>query len=250
MTDSTIDEVIERLDEIVAWSLEHESRIGYFAAMYRKVTVAVKVAIADGEFEDAERMTRLDVLFANRYIAAVDLHRQNRAPTESWAASFRGCARRRLIIVQQLLTGMNAHINLDLGIAAATVAPGDQLADLQSDFNTINDVLSRLVGSFVDDVEHFSPWIRLLGRIGDRSQGVIIKFSIDRARDEAWELAESLAAAPQDRWPQIIQDRDLVVARFGQFLQNPGTFLPIGLLIIRARETNDVARVISGLADD
>ncbi len=250
MTDSTIDEVIERLDEIVAWSLEHESRIGYFAAMYRKVTVAVKVAIADGEFEDAERMTRLDVLFANRYIDAVDLHRHNRAPTEPWAASFRGCARRRLIIGRQLLTGMNAHINLDLGIAAATVAPGDQLADLQSDFNTINDVLSRLVGSFVDDVERFSPWIRLLGRIGGRSQGVIIKFSIDRARDEAWELAESLAAAPQDRWPQIIQDRDLVVARFGQFLQNPGTFLPIGLLIIRARETNDVARVISGLADD
>lgn len=248
MSDRTIDEVISDLDEIIAWSLQEESRAGYFAAMYRKVTVAVGQAIAADEFEDSARMTELDVVFADRYIAAFHEQRSSQHPTDSWAVAFRGNARKRLLIVQQLLTGMNAHINLDLGIAAAAVAPGRELVGLRNDFNTINDVLGRLVEGFVADVERFSPWIRILGHIGGRSQGVVIKFSIDKARDEAWEVAESLAAAAPGDWPAMIAERDAAVARFGQFLQHPGTFLPFGLLLIRARETNDVRSVITGLA--
>lgn len=248
MPGRTIEEVIADLDQIIAWSLEEENRIGYFAAMYRKVTAAVGQAITAGEFEDAARMTTLDVVFADRYIAAFHEQRSLAHPTESWAVAFRGNRRRRLLIVQQLLTGMNAHINLDLGIAAATVAPGSEIAGLRNDFNTINDVLGRLVEGFVAEVERFSPWIRMLGHIGGRSQGVVIKFSIDRARDEAWEFAETLAAAPPEDWQAMIAARDVTVARFGQFLQHPGTFLPLGLLVIRARETNDVRRVIKGFA--
>ena len=246
---SEIDQVIDRLGEILDWSWESESRIGYFAAMYRRVTKAVKEAIEAGEFKDPERMTRLDVVFANRYIEAVEQHREGRRPTEAWAVSFQASTRPRLLIVQQLLTGINAHINLDLGIAAATVAPGDELMTLRDDFDTINEVLGRLVEAFVGEVEQVSPWIRFLGRIGGRSERIVIKFSIDRARDEAWDVARRLASEPQPEWPRIIDDRDGVVAKFGRFLQRPGTFLPIGLLIIRLRETNDVRRVIDGLSE-
>ena len=48
---STIDEVIERLGEIIASARSERSRLGFFAALYRKVTVKVKEGIAAGKFE-------------------------------------------------------------------------------------------------------------------------------------------------------------------------------------------------------
>ena len=70
MPPKSIDDIVIDLSKIVDWARENKSRIGYFAAMYRKVTSAIKAAIETGEFEDAERMARLDVVFAQRYIDA------------------------------------------------------------------------------------------------------------------------------------------------------------------------------------
>ena len=41
----TIDEVILQLDDIIARSIREQSRLGYFAALYRKVTIKVKEGI-------------------------------------------------------------------------------------------------------------------------------------------------------------------------------------------------------------
>ncbi|MEM7538341.1 MAG: DUF5995 family protein, partial [Chloroflexota bacterium] len=142
MQANTIDEVIHELDKILEWSREHNSRVGYFTALYRKVTIQVKEDILAGRFEDNERMERLDVIFANRYLAAFDAYQAGNPVTEVWQVAFDAAPRWRPIVLQHLLIGMNAHINLDLGIAAATVAPGEQLATLENDFNQINTVLA------------------------------------------------------------------------------------------------------------
>ena len=73
MAADPIDEILERLRAVVAWATEQDSRLGYFAAMYRRVTQEVKEAIHEGKFEDGPRMTRLDVIFAERYLAAKGL---------------------------------------------------------------------------------------------------------------------------------------------------------------------------------
>lgn len=244
-----IDEAIERLEAIVVHTRRENSRLGYFAAMYLGVTRAVRDAIIAGEFEDSDRMARFDLVFANRYLDAFDRSERGERATDAWQVSFSGATKWRPIIVQQLLTGMNAHINLDLGIAAATVAPGAELPGLRNDFNTINDVLARLTKRFVADVESVSPWIELLDKIGGRSEQQVIKFSIDVARDEAWKLAESLAPLPEDQWQSVITARDDWTAGFGAFVLRPGWLLPIGLLVVRLRETNDVNKVIDALSD-
>ena len=68
MAATDIDGVIQQLDVIIDWAHRHKSRLGYFAALYRKVTLKVKEGISEGFFEDGERMERLDVVFANRYL--------------------------------------------------------------------------------------------------------------------------------------------------------------------------------------
>lgn len=244
MARSEIDAVLERLGRVIDETRKQSSRAGYFAAMYHKVTVAVKDAVAAGRFDDGDRMAHLDRVFAERYLDAYDTWRNRREPTGSWQAAFAATGRWRPVIVQHLLTGMNAHINLDLGIAAATVAPGAELPSLRRDFDTINDVLATLVDGFTKDVADVSPWIGWLDRFGGRTDQALIRFSIEAARRHSWELAERLAAVPADQWADIIDRRDRATAKLTRRILSPGPILPIGLFLIRVRESNDVPRVI------
>jgi hypothetical protein len=246
----TIDDVIAQLSTIVDWSRANRSRIGYFAAMYRKVTQNVKRGIEDGEFEDAARMSRLVIVFAQRYLDAFRRYQAGERPTRAWQVSLAATRRWRPIIVQQLLTGMNVHINLDLGIAASTVSPGAGLASLQRDFDKINDILAEMTNGFVSEVASVSPWIGLLDRFGGRADQVLIEFSIEKAREAAWRLATQLAPLEQSEQHAPIGARDDWAARFNQTLLWPGWLLGLGLLLVRLRETHGVSRVIDVLAGD
>ena len=46
-------------------AIERKDRVGYFAALYRQVTVEVRSAIHSGLFDDGPRMDRFDTLFGN-----------------------------------------------------------------------------------------------------------------------------------------------------------------------------------------
>ena len=65
---TTIDGVIAELEEIIQWCLVQKSRVGYFAMLYQRMTVAVKQAIIANEFQDAKRMEQLDIIFAVRIV--------------------------------------------------------------------------------------------------------------------------------------------------------------------------------------
>jgi hypothetical protein len=244
MSLADIDVVLARLDDVVDKMKLDQNRAGYFAAMYRRVTLAVREAVVAGRFADGLRMARLDRVFAERYLDAWDQWQTGAEPTVSWRGAFEASQRWRPIIVQHLLVGMNAHINLDLGIAAASVAPGAELPGLRGDFDTINDVLGELVDGFMEDVEEASPWIGFLDRIGGRTDQALVRFSIELARRQAWSLAEQLAAQDRADWGPLIAARDASTARLARTILAPGPFLPAGLFLIRLRESNDVPRVI------
>src|SRR5437868_15045235 len=109
----TIDEVIAQINDIIAQARQEDSRLGYFATLYRNVTVEVKRGIAQGRFEDGARMERLDVTFANRYLTAFADYRDGQPTPRCWAAAFRAVSEWPPIVLQHLLLGMNAHINFD-----------------------------------------------------------------------------------------------------------------------------------------
>src|SRR4051812_27590041 len=212
---ASIDEVIARLDDIVDRAYAERDRLGYFAVLYRTVTTAVKRGIAEGRFENGPRMERLDVVFANRYLEAFHLHRSGGEPTNSWRLAFAAGASRRAVIMQHLLLGMNAHINLDLAIAAAQVCPGDSIAALEHDFNEINTVLSQLETAVEREVCSLSPWIARLDHIDPDAGRVVANFSIDRARACSWRTANRLAALPDDARSRAIDVADAEVALLG-----------------------------------
>lgn len=244
----TIDDVLADLDRVVGASLAEESRIGYFAALYREVTRRVKQGIEEGLFDDGERMERLDVLFARHYLDALDRFLRGERPTAPWQVALDATGRWRPLILQHLLAGINAHINLDLGIAAAEAAPGGTLPSLERDFDRVNGILFSLVDRVEEAIGSVSPWLAWLERIGGRTGDELIRFSLGVARDGAWRLAERLAGLPPERWVESVEPRSRSTARLGLEVLSPGPFLRWGLLVIRLRESNDVRRNIEVLA--
>src|SRR5262245_59057652 len=195
----TIDEVVNLLDEVLAHTRRERSRLGYFAALYRKVTVRIREGIHQGEFEDNPRMEQLDVNFANRYLKAVHQHWHGLKPARSWQLSFSACRDRNPTVLQHLLMGMNAHINLDVGIAAAMTSPGSDLPALQSDFNKINVVLASLVDDVKAELTQIWPLLGPLDEMAGITEDVMVNFSMEKARDHAWQTAEKIAPIPLDQ---------------------------------------------------
>lgn len=244
----TIDEVLAALDGVVGRAVETGDRLGYFAALYRKVTAKVKEGIASGFFDDGPRMERLDVIFANRYLGALARWEQEGEPSRAWQVAFRAASAWRPVILQQLLLGINAHINLDLGIAAAETVPGAGLPALAADFERINEILFSLLDEVQREVGEVSPWIALLDRVGGREADEVVRFSLTIARDEAWQFACDLASVPQEQWGSLIELRDRETELVGERVLHPGWLLTPALLAIRCRESSDVRRVIRVLS--
>jgi hypothetical protein len=196
-------------------------------------------------------MERLDVTFANRYLDALDTFRRGAEPSRCWMVSFRAAEKWRPIILQHLLLGMNAHINLDLGVAAAEVCPGEQLPTLKNDFDAINGLLAGMLDKVQEDIEELSPWIRFLDRLGDdRVEDAVINFSISRARDCAWAVAVRLASANEEQARQEIARLDVSITRLGEIVWRPREFfVKLGLLVIRLRETSDIQHTIDVLSE-
>ena len=249
MSMDTVDDVLAGLDEVVERSIHEGDVCGYFAVVYRKVTAKIKEGLAAGFFDDPERMERLDVLFAARYLDAVAAHRVGGRPTDSWALTFDAGDRWRPLVLQHLLVGINAHINLDLGIAAARCAPGSQLAGLRRDFDRVNAVLAAMITTLEADLRAVSPWMGLLDHIGGRSRTELVRFSIVAARAGAWQFATELAEEPTSRWSVPIEERDRRVAAVGRRVLRPGAWMSAGLLLVRLRERSDVAANLKLLRD-
>ncbi|HKP76580.1 MAG TPA: DUF5995 family protein [Longimicrobiaceae bacterium] len=239
-----IDGVIERLEVIIQDCIARQDRLGYFAALYNRVTQSVKEGIAKGEFDDGARMERLDVIFANRYIAAYDQYRSGELPSAAWFRALNAAQSEGHIVLQHLLAGMNAHINLDLGIAAARTASGSELPGLKGDFDRINSVLASLTPVVEQELDHTSPVFDRLSSLAPKLELKLVGFSMQKARDAAWAFAAELA--PLRHLPQVAR----MAARDAEASLVAAAVLNDGLIVrmIRDRESKDVAHNIQVLA--
>lgn len=247
-TPETIDAVIVQMDAVVDLCAAEQSKLGYFAVLYRNVTVCVRDAVAAGRFDDPARMQRLDVIFANRYLDALAAYRRGEAPTQSWLVAFQAARTWSPIVLQHLLLGMNAHINLDLGIAAAEVAPGEELQALKHDFMEITVLLNAMIEAMETRIEQISPWFRLIDAAGGRVNETLCGFGIAQARDLAWVFAERLAVTPTDQRDEVIAQQDQIVTLLARVVRSPvGLRLRLALLLILLRETRNVRQVMEVL---
>jgi len=244
MQAQTIDEVISQLQAIVADAIATNSRAGYFAALYLKVTTRVKEGIQAGEFENGARMELFDVTFANRYLAA---HRQwinKQEPSASWKLAFEMLERSSVLVLQHLMLGMNAHINLGLGIAVVELSKTENqpLDKLHQDFNNINTILSALTYQVISELNQVSPLLSLAG-LHSQNDSLFIQFAMDNARDGAWCFAEELANKQGEPYAAYINQRDADMAKLGNGIVDTKGLLKLTMFIIHLFEMKNPAKI-------
>ncbi len=243
-----IDGVVHTLDAIVDDCRQRHCRLGLFAALYRRVTVEVKGRMEKGQFVDPERMERLDTRFANRYLAAYARHRAGDAPTRAWAAAFAAREDDRLVVLQHLLLGMNAHILLDLGVTTAEIARRHGTDGLKHDFDAVNGVLADLVDEIQEEVGRTSGLLRTLDWLGGRWDERVLGYGLATARRRAWRHALALRATPAALRPRLIDRIDGRVERTALGIRRPPLRLDAALAPIREAEREPVGALIDRLA--
>ncbi|WP_299277306.1 DUF5995 family protein [uncultured Psychroserpens sp.] len=245
---TTIQQVLDELDSIISDSIATNSRLGLFAYIYRRTTAEIAAEIVLGNFEDNQRLELLDVDFANLYLDAYKAYKNNQPVSASWAFAFEH-AKEPLNIVQHIMLGMNAHINLDLAIATATTMSGKDIRDIEQDFNKVNAILFQITNELQDRLSRVSPLLFVLDWLGKNTDEQIIDFSMRKAREQSWNSANLLwPLTGSSQFETTKNGIDQLVLKLSQHIAAPKSrIIRFFLKVIQKFETKEVSRIISKL---
>ncbi len=247
---TTIQEVINQLDIIIDNAVESNSRLGLFAYVYRRTTAEILKEVQKGSFENNELLEQLDVVFANLYLDAYQQYQNKEPVSKSWLFAF-AHSDKSLSILQHVMLGMNAHINLDLAIATSKVMAEKEIQSVRSDFDKVNTILFSIVNEMQERLSRVSPILFLLDWAGKNSDEKIIDFSMRKARQQSWNNSNLLWGLGPENQVGSIDLIDKVTLELSEMIAAPKSRI-IGFLlkVISKFENNNVGQVISKLKAD
>jgi hypothetical protein len=249
---TTVPEVIQAMTGFVEWCEFNASRLGYFAALYTRITEAVEAALLQGTvFQDNVQMAKLDVTFANRYLTALNGYfypDQFPGISRCWLAAFVGSETAGDTIVQHMLSGVAAHIGLDLGIATQQVCgTSAALQQFRGDYDQINAVLAQQVQTVLSEIDAVSPLLADLYTVLGKHEMALIDDGLGGTRTVAWTLANTLAIQQPPQQALTIAGQDTLVAGLILNLFTPPEPLESVAQIVAREENPNIAQVIARL---
>lgn len=247
---TTIQNVLDELDAIILDCIATNNRIGLFAYIYRRTTFEIASEITLGNFEDNPLLEVFDVEFANLYLDAHKAYLNKQPLSACWAFTFDN-VNEPLTIAQHIMLGMNAHINLDLAVAAAKTMAGGQILDIENDFNKVNDILFQITNELQDRLSRVSPLFFILDLVGENNDEKIIDFSMRKARAQSWNSANLLWSIGANHRNQTINSIDQVVLKLSKCIRSPKSgIVRFFLKLIQKFETDEIGKIISRLQAD
>jgi hypothetical protein len=229
-------------NELRAAALAAHDASGYFPALYSRVTARIGAAIEAGAFEDGPGLDRFATRFASHYTAAADDHPSG---PRCWQACWNVADDHKLLIVQHLLLGINAHVNYDLPRVVVEIA--DERGDLLSirhDFDAVNDVLAATYSEIVGDLDRVSRWVNSAARLGG---GRAFNFSLRMARARAWQAASAMYALPANDRREYADELDRLVSVLAFLITRPPPVLRPFLGLARRLEEHSSTKVVTAM---
>lgn len=213
------------------------NRVAAFNKLYLTITRRVDTALQTGVVWP-EFLELLDVEFAKRYFAALDLWNTDNPDTpDVWEVLFRRAGDLRMSELVAAILGVNAHINHDLSLALISTweklgpPPDDKV---YPDYLLVNKIfyeeIQPLRRGFSDDWQMEID--RLVGPLDDWSQRILVKVT----RAQAWEQALRL-------WPLRNDKEDFEAARH---LMDRAASLLGEWLVYGDRLVTDTGDVVTG----
>jgi Family of unknown function (DUF5995) len=249
---TTVPEVILALNGFVEWCEANSSRLGFFAALYTRITMAVETALLQGTvFKNNEQMARLDVTFANRYITALNGYfypDQYTGISRCWLAVFVGAEVAGDTVVQHMLSGVAAHIGLDLGVATQHVCGSwANLQQFQGDYDQITAVLAQQVQTVLGEIDAESILLADLYSLLGKHEIALIDDGLGGSRTAAWTLSCALAVQPAAQQALTIAAQDTLVAGLVGTLFTPPEPLESIAQIVTRQENSNTTQVVANL---
>jgi hypothetical protein len=191
-----IDAVAARMDAIAA-PLPVDDGVRRFNELYLAVTRAVAVESASTTYADPAFVSRLDVVFADLYFAAIDESAAGREMPKAWAPLFEARHKTGIAPLQFAIAGMNAHINHDLVLALVTTTREfgcglDRGTPQHRDYVAVDGLLNRVQDQIKE--KFTTGVIKDIDKAGGRVDDMVANWSVAAARDNAWTQAQILDA--------------------------------------------------------
>jgi len=201
--------VIDRMrSQITSWEQAHDRR-SEFLSCYQLMTENMLSALRSAEFIDPDWVSRLLDHFAGYYFHALEAYDSNNpAAPKVWRQVFDAARHPDMQLIQNLLLGMNAHINYDLTFALVDLLESewrdlsaDQRVRRFHDHCYVNHIIHRTIDSVQDTIlEPHEPVFEILDRLLGPVDEWAISTLVAHWREEVWENAVHLMEIePQER---------------------------------------------------
>ncbi len=197
--------VVQRITRLVdQWEATHDRR-AIFLDCYALMTRNMLDAIDAGRFNDDEWVSRLLHRFADYYFDALDLYDQASPETPPvWKLTHDAARNKKVMTLQHLLLGVNAHINFDLVFTLVELlAPEwDGLSPAEreqrhADHTLVNRILGETIDSVQDQViDRHSPWFNVIDKLLGPTDEWFTSRLIARWREDVWDNAVRYLASP------------------------------------------------------
>lgn len=197
----TMDDVVEGLG---AWEARFRAagdRRSIFLTLYGVVSAEIRERLAQGYFTDTQWVHRYAVAFANLYREALDAYDARRMADvpKAWRLCFDAAATGTGLVLQDMLLGVNAHVNHDLPFALSGVSIDPDRSRRYQDHAAVNAVLASVVDRATAQISAlYAPGVSAMGDVAGQFDEMLSLFSLQVARESAWESAVSLANARSD----------------------------------------------------
>ena len=190
----------EMAAQVQMWQIAADRR-AIFLDCYLRMTRAMLTAIDAAEFHDAVWVRRLLHHFAGYYFTALSAYEQS-SPTIPvvWRVAHDAAANPKTMTLQNLLLGVNAHINYDLVLTLFDLLqpawPCLSAAERQrcyDDYAHVNAVIARTIDEVQDEiVGRATPALELVdGLLGPLDEWATSRL-IDTWREEVWRDAVAM----------------------------------------------------------
>lgn len=216
----TLDDVVSGLTALESRFRASGDRRAIFATLYGLVSTTMRARVDAGAFEDNAWVRRYAIAFANLYRQAVeaDAAGQTSKVPKAWRLCFDLASSGKGLVLTDMLLGVNAHVNHDLPYALNGISIGPDRQKRYRDHCAVNAVLGGVTEQATQRMAAlYAPGLAGLDVAARNVDGMLSAFSLEVARESAWESAVSLANAratfERDRVMTLIGIRAAAVAR-------------------------------------
>ena len=217
---TTLDDVVAGLGEWEQRFRQAGDRRAIFLTLYGIVSAEMRAKVGQRAFSDDEWVHRYAVAFANLYREALESYEAGRVTQvpKAWRLCFDAAKAATGLVLQDMFLGVNAHVNNDLPHALSAVSIDPDRSRRYRDHAAVNAVLGAVTERATERIAAlYAPGLTSLDECAGQLDEMLSLFSLQIARESAWESAVSLANArdPFERSlvDTLIASRTAVMAR-------------------------------------